>query len=154
MLREPASDWSLDPRLAGSTVAAGDLPLSRVLVNKDANYPWLILVPRRAGVSEIIDLEDGDLAQLTAEIKLVAGTLKTMTQCDKLNIAALGNVVRQLHVHIIARFLNDAAGQGPVWDVLPPLAYDDEKLRDFVTRLRRQIGLGDGGLVLAAVIKS
>src|SRR6201999_1340943 len=105
----PASAWSLHPQLKEDTIDIGDLPLSRVLVIKDANYPWLLLVPRRAGAVEIIDLEEVEQAQLMTEVSRVARALKEITKCDKLNVAALGNVVPQLHVHIIARRSSDVA---------------------------------------------
>ena len=103
------------------TIDIGDLPLSSVLVIKDAHYPWLLLVPRRAGAVEIIDLDEVEQAQLMTEISRVARALKEITKCDKLNIAALGNVVPQLHVHIIARRTSDAAWPRPVWGVMKPL---------------------------------
>ncbi len=106
-------------RFAADSTGIGDLPLSRLLVNKDANYPWLILVPRRKDASEIIDLPEPERAQLMSEIALVASALKQLTRCDKLNIAALGNVVPQLHVHIVARRKGDAAWPGPVWGAVP-----------------------------------
>lgn len=141
MIPDPLPPWSLDPRLAASTVEAGDLPLSRVLVSKNANYPWLILVPRRAHVSEIIDLDDAGLAQLTQEIRVAARALKDVTRCDKLNIAALGNIVPQLHVHIVARRKSDAAWPEPVWGHAPPSPYDDAKLGDFIASVKQKIGL-------------
>src|SRR5258707_1028420 len=97
----------LHPHLERDTVAAGDLPLCRVLVMDDANYPWLILVPRRPGIVEITDLGRSDQTALMRDIDRAARALKSVTDCDKLNIAALGNSVPQLHVHIIARFKVD-----------------------------------------------
>src|SRR5437773_10980504 len=98
------SDWSLHPRLDRDCVSLGDLPLSRVLVNNDANYPWLILVPRRPDLVELIDLDEAAQAQLTTEVTRVARALRDVTACHKLNIAALDNAVPQLHVHVVARF--------------------------------------------------
>ena len=138
----PASTWSLHPRLKEDTIDIGDLPLCRVLVVKDANYPWLLLVPRRAGAVEIIDLEEVEQAQLMTEISRVARALKDITKCHKLNIAALGNAVPQLHVHIIARRTSDAAWPRPVWGVVPPLAHDAEEVQNFISALRRKIWLG------------
>src|SRR6266478_5700636 len=103
-----APAWSLHSRLKEDTINIGDLPLCRVLVIKDANYPWLLLVPRRMDAVEIIDLSEIEQAQLTTEINRVARALKTTSPCDKLNIAALGNAVSQLHIHIIARHVGDA----------------------------------------------
>ncbi len=137
-----SSAWSLHARLKEDTIDIGDLPLSRVLVIKDANYPWLLLVPRRAGAVEIIDLEEVEQAQLMTEISRVARALKDITKCDKLNIAALGNAVPQLHVHIIARGTSDAAWPRPVWGVVPPLAHDAEEVQNFISALRRKIWLG------------
>jgi diadenosine tetraphosphate (Ap4A) HIT family hydrolase len=136
-----ASTWSLHARLKEDTIDIGDLPLTRVLVIKDANYPWLLLVPRREGAVEIIDLEEVEQAQLMTEITRVARALKEVTKCDKLNIAALGNAVPQLHVHIIARRTTDAAWPRPVWGVVPPLAHDAEEVQNFISALRRKIWL-------------
>ena len=112
-----SSAWSLHPQFEKDTINIGDLPLSRVLVIKDANYPWLLLVPRRHETVEIIDLSEVEQSQLTTEINRVARALKDITAADKLNIAALGNMVPQLHVHVIARFADDAAWPRPVWGV-------------------------------------
>jgi len=134
--------WELHPQLARDTVNIGDLPLSRVLVIDDANYPWLLLVPRRARVSEITDLDEVEQAQLWTEIARAGRALKEVTACDKLNIAALGNVVAQLHVHVIARRNGDAAWPKPVWGAVPPLAYDRTELEGFIRTLRRKLWLG------------
>ena len=128
-----APAWSLHSQLKKDTIEIGDLPLCRVLVIKDANFPWLLLVPRRHEVIEIIDLDEVEQAQLMTEITRVARALKEVTACDKLNIAALGNVVPQLHVHVIARRTSDAAWPRPVWGALPPRPYasaDRERLID------------------------
>ena len=124
------------------TIDIGDLPLCRVLVIKDAHYPWLLLVPRREGAVEIIDLDEVAQAQLMTEVSRVARALKEVTKCDKLNIAALGNLVPQLHVHVIARRTSDAAWPRPVWGVMPPLAHDAEEVQNFINALRRKIWLG------------
>src|SRR5258705_7858619 len=137
-----ASTWSLHSQLKKDTIDIGDLPLCRVLVIKDAHYPWLLLVPRRNNAVEIIDLDEVAQAQLMTEISRAAKALKEVTQCDKLNIAALGNLVPQLHVHVIARRSNDAAWPRPVWGVMPPLAHDAEEVQNFISALRRKIWLG------------
>ncbi|MDB5566089.1 MAG: hypothetical protein JWP84_2655 [Tardiphaga sp.] len=134
--------WSLHTQLQKDTIDIGDLPLSRVLVVKDAHYPWLMLVPRRADAIEIIDLDEVEQGQLMTEINRVGRALKEITKCDKLNIAALGNVVPQLHVHVIARRSSDAAWPRPVWGVMPPLAHDAGEVQAFMTELRRKIWLG------------
>src|SRR6201999_2298701 len=137
----PDSAWTLHSQLKKDTIDIGDLPLSKVLVIKDANYPWLLLVPRRPDIVEIIDLAEVEQAQLMTEISRVSRALKEITRCDKLNIAALGNVVPQLHVHVIARRSGDAAWPHPVWGVAAPLAHDETDLQNFITALRRKIWL-------------
>ena len=138
----PDSAWSLHPQLEKDTIDIGDLPLSRVLVIRDANYPWLLLVPRRPDTVEIIDLDEVEQAQLMTEVSRAARALKDVTKCDKLNIAALGNVVPQLHVHVIARRIGDAAWPRPVWGVVPPVPHDAGEVQNFISALRRKIWLG------------
>lgn len=113
----------LDPRLAADSVFVVDLPLCQVRLMDDATYPWLLLVPRRAGAVEIADLARQDRVALVDEIALVSDALRAETSCDKLNVAALGNMVPQLHVHLIARFRNDPAWPGPVWGKSPARPY-------------------------------
>jgi diadenosine tetraphosphate (Ap4A) HIT family hydrolase len=138
----PAPAWSLHTQLQKDTIDIGDLPLCRALVIKDANYPWLLLVPRRADAVEIIDLDEAEQGQLMTEITRVARAVKGITKCDKLNIAALGNLVPQLHVHIVARRTSDAAWPRPVWGAVPPLAHDAAEVQSFISELRRKIWLG------------
>ena len=134
--------WTLHPQLERDTATFGDLPLSRVLIINDANFPWLLLVPRRPDMIDVIDLDEVEQAQLMTEIARVARALKEVTECDKLNIAALGNAVPQLHVHIIARRASDPAWPRPVWGVMQPLAHDAEEVQGFISALRRKIWLG------------
>ncbi|CCD86131.1 conserved protein of unknown function [Bradyrhizobium sp. ORS 285] len=138
----PESAWSLHPQLAKDTIDIGDLPLSRVLVIKDANYPWLLLVPRREGAVEIIDLDEVAQAQLMTEMTRVSRAVKEITKCDKLNVAALGNMVPQLHIHIIARRTSDVAWPRPVWGVAPPVPHDAQEVESFISAVRRKIWLG------------
>jgi diadenosine tetraphosphate (Ap4A) HIT family hydrolase len=133
--------WSLHPQLEQDTETIGDLALSRLLVSNDANYPWLLLVPRRPGASEIIDLDAAGQRQLIAEIATVSQALKAVTPCDKLNVAAIGNIVPQLHVHIVARRRDDPAWPKPVWGALPARAWDGAERERLVTALRSKIGL-------------
>ena len=135
----PSPTWSLDPQLTRDTIEIGDLPLSRVLVVNDANWPWLLLVPRRLGASEIIDLDEVEQAQLMTEIARVARAMQTVTGCDKLNIAALGNVVSQLHVHVIARREGDAGWPRPIWGAAPALPHDPGVLDQLIAALRGKI---------------
>ena len=136
-----APTWSLHPQLVADTHMVGDLPLSRVLIIKDANYPWVILVPRQPGITEILDLGAAEQTQLMGEITRTSAALKAITACDKLNIAALGNVVPQLHVHIIARSKSDRAWPQPVWGKFKPQFYDRGTLEQFTTLLGQALGL-------------
>ena len=142
MTYDPRSDgWALDPLLQRDTTPVGDLPLCRVLLINDANYPWILLVPRRPGISEIVDLAEADRAVLMDEISRASQAMRAMTGCAKLNVAALGNVVPQLHVHVIARGPTDPAWPKPVWGAAPPLAYSDAALRSRLADLRERLEL-------------
>jgi diadenosine tetraphosphate (Ap4A) HIT family hydrolase len=131
--------WSLHPQLAQDTVPVGDLALARVLLANDANFPWLILVPRRPGLVELIDLDDAAQVQLLGEVAAAARALKSITECDKLNIAALGNQVAQLHVHVIARRHSDTAWPKPVWGAAAPAAYSPTIRDGLIGALRRAL---------------
>jgi diadenosine tetraphosphate (Ap4A) HIT family hydrolase len=131
--------FTLDSRLAADTVAVADLPLSALRLMNDATYPWLILVPRREGITEIVDLDPADRQQLIEEIATVSSLLRDMTRCDKLNVGALGNMVPQLHVHVIGRFNGDPAWPGPVWGKLPPRPYGEAPREGFVSALRARL---------------
>lgn len=131
------TDFVLDARLAADTVAALELPLSRVLVMKDARWPWLILVPRRAGLTEMFDLDPTDRVMLTEELAMTGLRLKALTGCRKTNIANLGNVVPQLHIHVIARNEGDPAWPGPVWGTGPAVPYEPAALESFVHSVRK-----------------
>ena len=109
------STFALDPRLAADTRRVASLPLCDVQLMNDARYAWLVLVPRRAGLIEITDLTEDDQAELWAEVNLAGRALRTVAPCDKLNLGVLGNIVRQLHLHVVARHEGDAAWPGPVW---------------------------------------
>jgi diadenosine tetraphosphate (Ap4A) HIT family hydrolase len=135
------SDWTLDPTLERDTVMVLDLALTRVLLNDDANYPWLILVPRRRGKVELIDLDDADRVRLMEEIALVSRVLKGATKCHKLNVAQLGNQVAQLHVHIIARETSDAAWPNPVWGQAPRKAYEPAAREKLISAVRNALQL-------------
>jgi diadenosine tetraphosphate (Ap4A) HIT family hydrolase len=133
------SAFTLDPQLAADTVPVKDLALCSVLLNDDANFPWLILVPRRPGMVELIDLNDADRATAWSEIAQASRVLKKVTGCHKLNVAQLGNQVAQLHIHIIAREKNDAAWPGPVWGKAPRKAYDAAARERLVAELRNKL---------------
>lgn len=135
----PEARWSLHPQLASDTTPVGDLALSRLLAINDATYPWLVLVPRRAGVRELIDLSQEDAARLTEEVAAVSRVLKAVTRCDKLNVAAIGNVVPQLHVHIVARRKDDPLWPRPVWGLHEVQAGDEEAFGRFVLATRHNL---------------
>lgn len=128
------SDFKLHPRLEADTAFVADLPLCRVLVMNDARYPWLILVPRREA-TELHDLNARDRALLIEQIALTSEKLKSLTNAAKINVGALGNLVPQLHIHIVARNPGDAAWPGPVWGQGAPIPYAPDALKDFVKRL-------------------
>jgi diadenosine tetraphosphate (Ap4A) HIT family hydrolase len=132
------SAWSLHPQLEHDTVPVGNLALCRVLAIDDADYPWLVLVPRRVGAVEIADL-GADTARLMDEMLLASSVLKTVTRCDKLNVAAIGNVVPQLHVHIVARWKHDPLWPKPVWGHVSPRPGDTEGFARFVAAIKEQL---------------
>ena len=141
-MNDTPATWNLDPQLARDTFLVGDLLLARVLLMNDAHYPWVVLVPRQARAVEIIDLDDAQQDQLMEEIALLSRVLKDVTGCDKLNVAAIGNVVSQLHVHIVARRRDDAAWPRPVWGAAPPLAYDPDARDRLIAALRAEVAFG------------
>ncbi len=126
--------FELDPRLAADTVELARWPLCRVLLMNDANYPWLILVPAKPDLRDIDQLGESDRHVLIDEIARASGILRRIVNPHKLNVAALGNQVAQLHVHVIARFTTDPAWPRPVWGVVPAKRYDDAALAAFRTR--------------------
>lgn len=128
--------FELDKRLQEDTCLIGDLTLSRVLLHRDANYPWCILVPRRKGLREIYQLEELEQVQLLEESRVLAAAMTALFTPDKLNVAALGNVVSQLHIHHIVRFTDDPAWPGPVWGAVAAKAYASGELDVRIELLR------------------
>ncbi len=128
--------FQLDRRLAADTHQVARWALSSVLLMDDANYPWLILVPEHPGLRDLHDLAPADLAALCDEMVRASRALQALFKPDKINVAALGNMVPQLHVHVIARFEGDAAWPKPVWGAEPPLAYSAEALAERITALQ------------------
>ena len=129
--------FKLDPRLESDCVSIGHFTLCTALLMKDANYPWVILVPMRAEISEIYELDELDQEQLAWESSHVSKTMKALFQADKMNIAALGNVVPQLHVHHVARLTDDPAWPNPVWGKVPTRGYTTVALNDRVKQLQQ-----------------
>ncbi|WP_289035633.1 HIT family protein [uncultured Roseibium sp.] len=131
--------FDLNPRLEGDSHPVIDLELCAVRLMKDANYPWLLLIPRRKDLIEIIDLGPAERTKLMEEIGKVSEALKTATNCEKLNVAAIGNVVSQLHVHVVARFREDPAWPAPVWGAVPPVPYEGSKANDLISALQEAL---------------
>ncbi len=129
--------FSLHPQLAADTYPVAETALCQVLLSKDARYPWLILVPHQPDLRELHDLAPSDQSVLMAEITHIAAAMQREWRADKTNVAALGNMVPQLHIHIVMRFATDAAWPAPIWGVGQPEAYSDTALTDALTRVRR-----------------
>lgn len=131
--------FMLDPRLAADTRQIAQLPLCDLRLMNDAHYAWLVLVPRRAGMVEIADLSADEQATLWREVNLAGRALRAVAPCDKLNLGALGNIVRQLHIHVVARCEGDPAWPGPVWGHGAALAYAEAALDERRDALRRAL---------------
>ena len=128
--------FTLDSRLQQDTLWVGDYPLCRLLLMNDAQYPWFILVPRREDVSELFQLDAAEQAQLWQETTALAEVLKDCFAADKMNVATLGNVVSQLHMHVIVRRRDDIAWPAPVWGRHPAQVYTPEQWAALKARLR------------------
>ncbi len=128
--------FDINPRLEGDSYPVTDLGLCAVRLMKDANYPWLMLIPRKQDLIEIIDLQPLERIVLMEEISQASKALKTVTDCEKLNVAAIGNVVPQLHVHIVGRNREDAAWPAPVWGTVPATSYAPAKAESLISRLQ------------------
>jgi diadenosine tetraphosphate (Ap4A) HIT family hydrolase len=122
--------------LAADTFLVGETPLNQLLLMNDARYPWLILVPRRSDITEPFELSDADQAKLWQESMRLGQAMQAHFAADKINIAALGNQVAQLHVHHIARFHTDDAWPGPVWGVGSAVPHSDVALEALMNELR------------------
>lgn len=138
-----SSKWHVHPQLADDTHPVAHLPLSELRLMNDANHPWLILVPRVPDAVEWIDLDAGQQQQLSREIATVSRALQSAFKPHKLNIAALGNQVSQLHVHVIARFEHDIAWPRPVWGMATALPYSPEQLVQRINDLQRALASAD-----------
>jgi len=129
--------FALDQRLQQDTLTIGDFPLCRLLLSNDSNYPWFILVPRINGISEVFQLSVIDQQKLWNETTTLAQLLSEGFGADKMNIGALGNVVSQLHVHVIVRKRDDMAWPAPVWGKHPARPYTEEQVAAIRARLRK-----------------
>ncbi|WEA60070.1 HIT family protein [Rhizobium sp. BJ04] len=131
--------FALDPRLENDSTSIMVTGLCDLRLSRDARWPWLILVPRRADITEIFELTPLDQVLLAFETELVSKALKDITGATKINVGALGNIVRQLHVHVIARFEGDANWPGPVWGFGRAEPYEDGKRDEFIAKLREAL---------------
>lgn len=131
--------FALHPRLVADTIPVEDWPLSRLLLLNDARYAWLVLVPRRADMVELHDLVPADRATLMEEIARLGAGLKALTGAAKINTGALGNIVPQLHIHVVARKPDDPAWPGPVWGHSSPEPYTPSRLDEQLARLRGRL---------------
>jgi diadenosine tetraphosphate (Ap4A) HIT family hydrolase len=136
--------FTLDPQLQKDTIAIASLPLCELLLMNDANYPWLILVPRREGARELLELSAEDQLQFLAESNAISRLLQTQFSAEKLNIAALGNVVAQLHIHHVARFAGDAVWPKPIWGAMPAVAYQQEALAEVIELIYGSLAMDSG----------
>jgi len=130
-----ALSFQLHPQLAADCFDLGHFPLSRLLLMNESRYPWFILVPQRPGLAEIHQLSDNDQHLLIQESSLLARALEQAFSADKLNIAAIGNIVSQLHLHHIVRYRQDAAWPAPVWGRFTPLPYTDDARKEIFSAL-------------------
>ena len=138
----------LDTRLHEDTRLIGDFPLCRLLLSNDSNYPWFILVPRREGISELFQLDDRDQQLMWSETTALAGLLKGLFGADKMNVATLGNVVSQLHMHVIVRYQADAAWPAPVWGKHSAKPYTQAEVDVIRGKLKSVL---DGGFIFSEV---
>lgn len=134
LLASVMAEFQLDHKLEADTIPLGVIGLCRLLLMNDSRFPWLILVPRRADMTEIHELTPSDQTVLTFEIAQISEMLKNITGCTKINVGALGNMVRQLHIHVIARNEDDAAWPGPVWGAGKSEPYGSGEAEKFIER--------------------
>lgn len=131
--------FELHPRLAQDSAVIGEFDLSLLLLSRDANYPWCILVPKREEVFEIHHLSEEEQLQLMRESCQLSEVMTSIFDADKMNVAALGNVVRQLHIHHIARFTDDPAWPQPIWGKLPAKDYTEAEFAERIKRLQNAL---------------
>jgi len=133
--------FTLHPRLKQDCIAIGRFELCRLLMMNDSQYPWFILVPERANLQEIYQLSKADRELLTEESSYLAENLAELYKADKMNIAAIGNMVPQLHIHHVVRYRVDKAWPAPVWGKFAAEPYTDRQIADNLTRIKAQLGM-------------
>jgi diadenosine tetraphosphate (Ap4A) HIT family hydrolase len=135
------ADWVLDQKLADDSVFVADWPLSQLRLINDSRFPWLVLVPRVSNIEEIFQLSSDDQQRLLQESSHLAKTLSDLFKADKMNVAALGNVVRQLHIHHIVRYVGDCCYPSPVWGVGEAVSYTEQELRLCLEKLHDSLAV-------------
>ena len=133
--------FKLHPRLKQDCIAIGRFELCQLLMMNDSLYPWFILVPERADVQEIYQLSKTERQLLTEESSYLAEKLAAFYQADKMNIAAIGNIVPQLHIHHVVRFQTDKAWPAPVWGKFTAVPYTEKQIADNMIRIKDQFGM-------------
>ena len=128
--------FALDGQLAADCYVIGDFPVSRLLLMNDSQFPWFILVPRVEGAEELYQLDEDVQQQVLYESSFFAEALAVLFSADKMNIAALGNLVKQLHIHHVVRYQNDPAWPAPIWGKVPAKAYTDEQLASVIEKVK------------------
>ncbi len=129
------SEFELDGRITRDSDLVRVLSLCQLRIQNDSRWPWLVMVPQRADMTEVFDLSPAEQALLSVEVNRVAAALKGVTGATKINVGALGNIVRQLHVHIIARFEGDPNWPGPIWGFGQATPYAESQKQDFLNKL-------------------
>ena len=133
--------FKLDARLENDTIELGNIEFIKVLMSKDSNYPWLILVPEIADATELFDLDAQQQQLLMQTITKISKDMQVEFSADKINVGALGNVVKQLHIHIVARFETDIAWPGPIWGQHPAKPYTQDQLENQINKMKEMLGL-------------
>jgi diadenosine tetraphosphate (Ap4A) HIT family hydrolase len=134
--------FEIDPAFLATSAALGELALCHARLQNDARYPWIVLIPRIAGAVELEDLKGSDQTALMGEVLAAGRAVRALgAPVDKLNVGALGNITRQLHVHVLGRTVSDPAWPGPVWGHSPAVAYDDDALARTLAAARQALGL-------------
>lgn len=133
--------FELNATIANDTVELGKIGISRVLLLKDSNYPWVMLVPEVANLTELHQLEESQLQDVMNSVSFVSKKMKDFYNADKMNIANIGNIVSQLHIHVVARFEGDKAWPGPIWGHSPWELYSPEKLEETKLQLQELLNL-------------
>jgi diadenosine tetraphosphate (Ap4A) HIT family hydrolase len=136
--------FAIDPAITRSATPLLDLPLSTVLLKEDARWPWLILVPRRAGIEGLLDLEPIDLAVCMDEMRAAFAALRHVGPVERVNMGVLGNVVPQLHIHIVGRWPGDPAWPGPVWGLEGRQPYEPQARAALVARVTKRLAPDSG----------